>query len=68
MKNKTKNIQVLIPVNSLARVWRKVITIVKVGFVSALLIVTLIHIQPNTAVAAGGCEAPDGECSTVINS
>lgn len=68
MKNTTQNIQILIPGNTLSHMWRKVATALNVGIVSALLIVTLIHYQPDTAVATGGCSAPDGVCGLVINS
>lgn len=67
MKNTTQNIQILIPGNTLSRMWRKVATVLNVGIVSALLIVTLIQIQPDTTVATGGCSAPGGVCTTIID-
>lgn len=51
-----------------SRIWQAVVTMFSVGCVTAALIVSLVLVQPETAVATGGCTAPIGVCTTVIDS
>ena len=55
-------------INLHSRTWPTLATLFHVGWTTVAVIILLISGQPEAAVATGGCSAPDGACSTVINS
>ncbi len=68
MKNMIQNLQTLFPGRSLTRTWQALATMFSIGYVTVALIVSLNLVQPDTAVATGGCSAPSGVCTLVIDS
>lgn len=50
-----------------SRLWQTVTTLFQLGWVTGALIFSLILIRPHTTLPTGDCSAPDGVCTTSVD-